>query len=248
MDDGWNGVLLPLRLWASTVPWWALVLPLLVALLLGLVLRRRWRHTPDDYDASADRFAPTATIPDEHRALLHYLQQAFLHEAVLYQPALSRFLMVRRCRDRRLAGTKLARLRVDFLVCAEDGQPWIAFDVDQRLRDGIAEANRLADEKRAMLQSAGIRLIRLRGSLHYAQPPSEMRARWEAAAAAPLAGAPRDVAPPTEWAKTRFQDLTGADIGPSRQRLATAAEDARRRAGGPAAARSDTWADVLKRA
>ncbi len=190
MNNGWSGALLYRQLWETSIPAWAMVLPLVILLLLGLVVRRSLRRADDGYDASADRFAPTAPISEDGMALLHYLQQVFPHEEVLFQPSLSRFMMVRKCRDRRLSHARLAHMQVDFLVCREDGQPWIAFDVDQRLRDGLDEGHRLLEEKSVMLHSAGIRLIRLKGAFPTRCPPQRCvrvgrlpwRFRWLASA------------------------------------------------------------------
>lgn len=254
MGDWLNGGLLQERVFGALTSSWATVLPLLIVLLLGLMLRRSVRRRDDDYDPSADRFAPTAPISEDQMALLHYLQRAFPHEAVLFQPSLSRFMMVRKGRNRHKAHAKLARLRVDFLVCSEDGQPWMAFDTDQRLRDGVEDGQRLLEEKSAMLKTAGIRLIRLRGDLQDAlPPPAEMRARWEASAAAPLPGTARargthESVPPTEWARTGFQASRAADLGAPRHRQALSAYEGHRPASVRHTGPGDAWSDVLKRA
>ena len=106
---------------------------LLLALMLMWNLARRPRDpraVAQAYDASSDRFSQTAPINEEQVQLLRYLQQAFPDGAVLFRPRLARFLTVRKSSHRLGAQQRLADAQVDFLICADDGKPLFAFEVD----------------------------------------------------------------------------------------------------------------------
>lgn len=183
-----------LTAWADPVmlsPW--MLAAVLLVLLLALVgLMRRGKTLPHaGADASVGarhRFAARPPIDDEQVALLHYLQKAFPDGAVLFRPRLGHFLSLRAGGDRAEVRQWLSARRVDFLLCAEDGQPLYAFEIDAlRSRDDPRVQRHLAEKNHA-LKSAGIRLIRFKGALATWPPPEVLRERVLASARpAPMA-------------------------------------------------------------
>ena len=172
---------------ADAMPLVSTLVAVVALMLLWRVLRRGGAggRRARDYDASGDQFAQSAPINEEQVRLLHYLQQAFPDGAVLFQPRLARFLMVRKSRHRLDAQQRLGDTHVDFLVCADDGKPLFAFEVDAFKAKGDAGLARSAAEKNGMLKSAGIRLIRLKGAQPQWPPPEVLRMRLLAAQRTP---------------------------------------------------------------
>ena len=199
---------------------WMPLLSTLIALVALMGLWHVLRRTADqraarDYDASADWFWQTAPITEEQVQLLHYLQRAFPDGAVLFRPRLARFLMVRKSRHRLNAQQRLADGQVDFLVCADDGKPLFAFEVDAFKRRGDPGLARSAAEKNQMLKTAGIRLIRLKGALAQWPPPEVLRLRLLAAQRTPPPAAearPSGFAP-SSFGHTDFVPSRSADSG-----------------------------------
>lgn len=206
------------------------VVAVLVLALLWTLLRRR-PPSPEDYDISRDRFQLAMPITDEQVALLHYLQQVFPEGAVLFRPSLVRFLTVRASQSRQAAQQRLARLRVDFLICSDEGVPLFAFDVDLFRDRDDTQAQRRIELKNRVLKGAGIRLIRLKGTranwpepdalrghllaaLRPQVPRSEMRpSGYEASAFGQSAFGPSGFAPsafpPSRSAESGVMGLTG---------------------------------------
>ena len=175
---------------AGWAPLISTAVALLSLMLLWSAVRRRGPHAPavPDYDSSADQFACTAPLSEEQVQLLQYLQRAFPEGAVLFRPPLSRFLAVRSTRQRRGAQQRLAAAQVDYLVCGDDGTPRFAFDVDAGKTAGDPALARQSADKNAMLKSAGIRLVRLKGAAPQLPPPEVLRMRLLAAQRAPADG------------------------------------------------------------
>lgn len=171
-------------------PWLSTLVALVALMLLWWAMRRGGRQATRDYDASVDQFAPTTPINEEQVHLLHYLQQAFPDGAVLFRPRLARFLTVRSTRQRRGAQQRLAASQVDYLVCGDDGKPLFAFEVDAGKTAGDPDLARQIAEKNAMLKSAGIRLVRLKGAAPQLPPPEVLRLRLLAAQRASASVAP----------------------------------------------------------
>ena len=174
------------REWGGAVTMNGLVLAVALALLLVAVLMLWWRGNyrarREPVADAGNRFAARPPITDEQVALLRYLQAAFPDGAVLFRPRLSTFLNVRAGRDRAEARYWLDRRRVDFLLCADDGKPLYAFEIDSlHERDDPHAQRRLAEKNRA-LRTAGIRLIRFKGALASWPPPEVLRERVMAAA------------------------------------------------------------------
>ncbi|WP_324401969.1 DUF2726 domain-containing protein [Ottowia sp.] len=172
--------------WAGSVTMNGLVLAVVLLLLLSALVALWWRgsYAPrtDPATSAGDEFAPRAPITDEQVALLRYLQAAFPDGAVLFRPRLGHFLSVRKGRDRVEARQWLNARRVDFLLCAEDGKPLYAFEIDSlHDRDDPHAQRRMAEKNRA-LRSAGIRLIRFKGALATWPAPEVLRQRVLSAA------------------------------------------------------------------
>ena len=203
---------------ADAMPLVSTLVAVVALMLLWRVLRRGGAggRAARDYDVSGDQFAQSAPISEEQVQLLHYLQQAFPDGAVLFQPRLARFLMVRKSRHRLDAQQRLGDTHVDFLVCADDGKPLFAFDADA-LRDQEDEGQALGvTEKNRMLKSADIRLIRLKGALPNWPPAEILRMRLLAAQRTPAAeGRPSGFSPsgfgPSSFAHTDFAHSRSAD-------------------------------------
>lgn len=185
------------------VPALSTVVALLALTLLWRAIRRAPRP-PEAYDPRGDQFAYTAPITDEQIALLHYLQKAFPEGAVLFRPRLARFLAVRKSRQRQDAQHRLAQMKVDFLICAEDGKPLFAFEVDAFKEKDDPLMQRETADKNQMLKTAGIRLIRLKGAHANWPPPEVLRMRMLAVQRAPGPEARPSGFGPSEFATSSF--------------------------------------------
>lgn len=164
------------------------LLPALAGALLMLVLVWLWgmfrkpeveqgrKGGGQALDASY-RFAAMSPITADQVDLLQYLQQAFPDGAVLFRPRLGSFLSVRAGTNRIEARDRLDELRVDFLLCGEDGKPLYAFEIDMlRSREDPAQQQILV-EKNRILRSAGIRMVRFKGSVGTWPNPDKLRER-----------------------------------------------------------------------
>lgn len=204
---------------ADAMPLVSTLVAVVALMVLWRVLRRGGAggRAARDYDVSGDQFAQSAPISEEQVQLLHYLQQAFPDGAVLFQPRLARFLMVRKSRHRLGAQQRLGDTHVDFLVCADDGKPLFAFEVDAFKAKGDAGLARSAAEKNGMLKGAGIRLIRLKGAQPQWPPPEVLRMRLLAAQrtpppapeARPSGFEPSAFGPPSDFAPSRSAPDSG---------------------------------------
>ena len=239
--NGWPGWLTQ-----HSGPWLPLLstgVALLALMLLWAMVRRSWRRgrAARNYDASADRFGQTPAITERQVELLRYLQQAFGDGVVLYRPRLASFLAVRRTRDRLAAQQRLLEQQVDFLVCADDGKPLFAFEVDAFKAKGDAGLARSAAEKNGMLKGAGIRLIRLKGAQPQWPPPEVLRM--------PLLAAQRTPPPAPEARPSGFEPSAfgpPSDFAPSRS-AADSGVMSLTGLMGLTASSDDPWASVRKR-
>lgn len=163
----------------------ALLVALAAAILIlgALALRRRRSSSARERSVSSSvRYTPRRPMTDEQAALLSYLQRAFPDGAVLFRPRLASFVAVRTGRGRTAARDRLARLRIDYLLCGEDGRPLFAFEIAVlRGRDDPQLKQQLA-EKHGMLRSAGIRMLHFKGSLRNWPEPAVLRERVMASA------------------------------------------------------------------
>ncbi len=236
--------------WAEFVGsgWMPAVSTLVVLLVLALLWSslRRAPATPDysDYKPDGDQFAYTPPINDEQIALLHYLQRAFPDGAVLFRPRLARFLAVRKSRQKRAAMQRLADAQVDFLICTEEGRPLFAFEVDAFKHHDDPEAARNASEKNQMLKTAGIRLIRLKGSHAHWPPPEVLRLRLMTSRRPPTPEAVPSGFAPSEFSPSRFGQ---SDFPHSRQPPASDVMGLSGLMAMEAGAGANPWKEVRKR-
>jgi hypothetical protein len=216
MDLSIFSALLPGRWPAWTHGPWVLSIAGAVALLLLLwlwrALRRRARRQPAGYDIRFDLFARTPPINSEQVGLLHYLQEAFAEEVVLYRPRLSHFLTPRKSRQHRAALLRLVEEQVDFLICDKSGKPKYAFDVDPPKATHDALLKRAQAEKNLILKTAGVRLVRLKGAYTHWPPPEVLRQRMMSERkTAPSAQGPASGFAPSEFANPKFAQSTFGD-------------------------------------
>src|SRR5690606_25398350 len=100
-----------------------------VVLVLCVWLYLRFMRSQDD--GRYDRFAPERILSTEQVAMLDYLQDTFPGQVVLPNISLVQMLSVRRAASKKAAKERLREHRVDFVVCAPDGRPIFAFDIEQ---------------------------------------------------------------------------------------------------------------------
>lgn len=176
----------------QTLPAWSWLLPTaagaIIVLLLVWLLRLMHRSQSRKMQALAARplgdsyrFAAMSPITAEQVDLLQYLQQAFPDGAVLFRPRLGHFLSVRSGARRIEARERLHALRIDYLLCGEDGKPLYAFEIDMLRGQDEPEQQKVLVEKNRMLRSAGIRMIRFRGAVSSWPEPEKLRERVLAA-------------------------------------------------------------------
>lgn len=225
-----------------------LLAALVVILMVGILILRRRRssigHGHDRAVSTSVRYAPRKPMTEEQAALQSYLQRAFPDGAVLFRPRLASFLSVRTGRERSAAKERLARLRVDYLLCGEDGRPLFAFEIDVlRIRNDPQLQQRLV-EKNHMLRSAGIRMLRFKGSLRNWPEPAVLRERVMASSYpsgfARSGFEPSGFAPSGFTASSTRPSSVGSDFGSSDVMSLTDLM-------GLPTPESGSWADVRKR-
>jgi hypothetical protein len=147
----------------------------------------------------------------------HYLQDAFPARAVLPAQPLSRLVSVRYARNRERAARRLEELEVDFVVCDPNGKPLIAFQIDAfRPDESDEKQRRQAAAKNHVLDTAGIRLLRLKTTTRNLPTPDEFRQRVDALLdGAPARAAASRATPPNRMTMT---DLMGLPDAPPPER------------------------------
>ncbi|MDO5624914.1 MAG: DUF2726 domain-containing protein [Pseudomonadota bacterium] len=240
------------RAWVGALELWQMALAAVLMATL-LMAARAWgrpshRRGPASAaegtaDPRVDRFGCLSPITTEEAQMLRFLQQAFFDEAVLFRPPLAKMLTVRKSPSRRRAAAWLQAQRVDYLVCGMDGQPICAFDIDRTREHTDDEAMREAADKKLLLRTAGLRLIRLRGSARRMPPPGELRERVLRDGLKPMVAGPSGFAPsafgapghePSQFGLSAFGGAGASGFGPSGFDGRHGAEDS-------------AWADVRKR-
>lgn len=163
-------------------PMWIFVtLALAVAAAIGVWAYRRFGKPSSGRD---DRYAPEPILTAEQVALLDYLRDTFPDQVVLPNMALQDMLSVRRARDPQRAHQRLARHRVDFVVCGADGRPQFAFDIERyHLSDAKAKAHQTKIKNR-ILKTAGVRFLMLKDGIHRMPTPADFRQQLNLAALA----------------------------------------------------------------
>jgi hypothetical protein len=146
-----------------------------VVLALCVWLYMRFMRSQDD--GSDDRFSPERILSSEQVAMLDYLQDTFPGQVVLPNVSLGNMLSVRRAANKAAAKQRLKEHRVDFVVCAPDGRPTFAFDIEQyHLSNAEAKAQRTKVKNR-ILKTAGVRFLFLKNGIHRMPSPAEFRAQ-----------------------------------------------------------------------
>lgn len=144
-----------------------------VVLVLCVWLYLRFMRSQDD--GRDDRFAPERILSTEQVAMLDYLQDTFPGQVVLPNISLAQMLSVRRAASKKAAKERLREHRVDFVVCAPDGRPIFAFDIEQyHLSNAEAKAQRVKVKNR-ILKTAGVRFVFLKNGIHRMPSPAEFR-------------------------------------------------------------------------
>ena len=114
--------------------------------------------------------------------MLDYLQDTFPGQVVLPNVSLGNMLSVRRAANKAAAKQRLKEHRVDFVVCAPDGRPTFAFDIEQyHLSDAKAKAHQ-AKLKNRILKTAGVRFLFLKNGIHRMPSPADFRQQLNLAA------------------------------------------------------------------
>ena len=160
--------------------------PLAIAIVIGLLLLAAgvfaWRYTRTQASGRNDRYTPEKLIEPEQAKMIDYLRDAFPGQVVIPNVPLKAMLSIRRAADRKRAEQRLERHKVDYLVCAADGRPAFAFDVEQyHLSDAKAKAFQ-AKIKNRILKSAGVRLVYIKDGLRRMPSPNDFRQQLNLAA------------------------------------------------------------------
>ena len=230
---------------------WALLASAVVLLLVVVLMRVRDSGKPSagkerPLDANY-RFVAMRPISNDEVHLLQYLQEAFPDGAVLFRPRLAQFLSVRAGPKRSYARRRLDEMRIDFLLCTDDGKPLYGFEIDLlRNRDDPLLQQQLV-EKNRVLRSAGIRMIRFKGSVASWPPPSQLRDRV-LATGAPSSGSGFEAsrfASPSGFAPSGFAGTTeGARLATVSSGVLSLSDLQPLAPSGP---RPDPWSDTRKR-
>lgn len=160
--------------------------PLWIAILIGLLLVAAgvfaWLYTRSQGSGRNDRYTPEKLVEKDQAKMLDYLRDTFPGQVVIPNVQLRSMLSIRRASDRKRAEKRLEQQKVDYVVCAEDGRPAFAFDVEQyHLSNAKAKAFQ-AKLKNRILKTAGVRLVYLKDGLHRMPTPAEFRAQLNLAA------------------------------------------------------------------
>lgn len=153
----------------------------LVVVLIGAgVWAWRWRARRSS--GRNDRYAPERILTVEQVHMLDYLHDTFPGQVVLPGVPLKNMLSIRRASDRRRAAERLGRQTVDFVVCAEDGRPSFAFDVEPYHLSNAKARTHQVKMKNRILKSAGVRFLFLKNGIHRMPAPADFRKQLNLAA------------------------------------------------------------------
>lgn len=146
-----------------------------VVLVLCIWLYMRFMRSQDD--GRDDRYSPERILSTDQVAMLDYLHDTFPGQVVLPNVSLANMLSVRRASNKDMAKQRLQGQRVDFIVCAPDGRPTFAFDIEQyHLSNAEAKAEKTKVKNR-ILKTAGVRFVFLKNGIHRMPSPAEFRAQ-----------------------------------------------------------------------
>ena len=151
-----------------------------VVLVLCIWLYMRFMRPQDD--GRDDRYSPERILSTDQVAMLDYLHDTFPGQVVLPNVSLSNMLSVRRAANKDMAKQRLQGHRVDFIVCAPDGRPTFAFDIEQyHLSNAEAKAEKTKVKNR-ILKTAGVRFVFLKNGIHRMPSPADFRQQLNLAA------------------------------------------------------------------
>lgn len=131
-----------------------------------------------------DRYAAEILLTPAQTNLLQYLQTAFPGQVVLPNVPLNHLVSIRKTTDTPRSKEKLDLVRVDFVVCADNGKAAFAFDVEAYRSGSASTAQHNAKVKNRILKSAGIRLVYMKGRSNQLPTPNEFRQKLSLAALA----------------------------------------------------------------
>lgn len=144
-----------------------------VVLALCVWLYLRFMRAQDD--GRDDRYGPERILSSEQVAMLDYLQDTFPGQVVLPNINLGQMLSVRRAASKKAAKERLREHRVDFVVCAPDGRPTFAFDIEQYHLSNAEAKSQRTKVKNRILKTAGVRFVFLKNGIHRMPSPAEFR-------------------------------------------------------------------------
>ena len=150
---------------------------------MGLMAAGFWAYRRYAQQSSGrdDRYTPERIMVPEHASMMAYLNDTFPGQVVLPQVKLKDMLSVRRSSDRKRAEQRLENHLVDFVVCAADGRPMFAFDIEQyHLSDAKAKTHHVKIKNR-ILKTAGVRFVFLKNGIHRMPSPNDFRQQLDLA-------------------------------------------------------------------
>lgn len=158
------------------------ILALALVLLRGKSKRARRKAYP---------YAPAVAVRPAEAQIVQHLLAAFPECVVLVHAPLERLVTPRSPEQRAAGRAALAGMSVDFAVCAANGKAIFAFDLAESRGSDQEESDRI---KNRTLKSAGIRLVRLKGTPEQWPEAADFRLKLAVAALHPGADAPLDAA------------------------------------------------------
>jgi hypothetical protein len=157
-----------------------------IAIAVGLMLLGlgvgAWLYTRRPASGLDDRYTAEPLIAREQMAMLEYLIKTFPGQVVAPNVPLRNMLSVRRASNRKRAEERLNHLKVDFVVCGDDGRPLFAFDTEQYHRSESADKVQQAKVKTRLLKTAGVRLVYVKPNINRMPSPDAFRQQLNLAA------------------------------------------------------------------
>ena len=142
-----------------------------IAAAVAAVFVMQLRREDDITSLKDNTYTLKETISAPQTELLFYLEQAFEGRVVLFRPTLAQLLQLQQTSDRIRSQTLLDTIRVDYVVCDEDGKLRYAFDVRQR--GSVTEdpkQKKINSVKQRVLRSVGIKLMGIQRSVSKMPP------------------------------------------------------------------------------
>ena len=160
--------------------------PLWIAILIGLLLVAAgvfaWLYTRSRGSGRNDRYTAEKLVEREQTKMLDYLRDTFPGQVVIPNVPLRTMLSIRYASDRKRAEKRLQMHKVDYVVCAEDGRPAFAFDVEQYHLSNAKAKEFQAKLKNRILKTAGVRLVYIKDNMRRMPSPADFRSQLNLAA------------------------------------------------------------------